>query len=249
MQIVVEVMKDKDFDGSRIHSSTMITGSRQNLSLQEQKDLANQIREVGDRKISDQEKSYALGFILLDFMGEEFLEAVAVNLPTVQHAAVNQPTFVAKSITDTGAGVVAPRNWGASLPVQRTKVVRELLTNVPLEQVRRRIISLLDSGQLGADEDERLLLRQQVAEILGRQMSDADMVFALGFAVHAVWDARRFQAAFADLTPVARPRMSTVGDEVDVDVTDEDDSGPDRPTTGEHPAISIKAGPLPVARD
>src|SRR5690606_1957305 len=32
VQIVVDVMDRKDFDGSRIHASTMITGSRQNLS-------------------------------------------------------------------------------------------------------------------------------------------------------------------------------------------------------------------------
>jgi hypothetical protein len=248
VQIVVDVMKDKEFDGSRIHSSTMITGSRQNLSLQEQKDLANQIREVGDRKIPDQEKSYALGFILLDFMGEEFLKAVAVNLPTLEQVAANPPVFVTNSITDTGAGVVAPRNWGASLPVQRAKVVRELLTDVPLEPVRRRIVTLLDSGQLGANEDERLMLRQQLAEVLERKMSDADKVFALGFAVHSVWDARRFQEAFADLPPVARPQVGAANEDIDVDLSAED-SGSDRPTTGEHPAISIKAGPLPVARD
>ncbi len=249
VQIVVDVMKDKDFDGARIHASTMITGSRQNLSLQEQKDLANQIREVDDRKIPDQEKAYALGFILLDFMGEEFLKAVVVNLPSVEPAPVGAgPQFVAKSITDTGAGVVAARNWGASLPVQRTKVVRELLTDVPLEQVRKRVISLLDSGQLGADEDERLMLRQQLAEILERKMSDAEKVFALGFAVHAVWHSRRFQEAFADLTPVARPLTRTVSDEIEVDVESED-SGADRPKTGEHPALSIQAGPLPVAKD
>ncbi|MCA9701948.1 MAG: hypothetical protein KC431_30785, partial [Myxococcales bacterium] len=70
VQIVVEVMKGKDFEGAKTHASTMITGSRQNLTLQAQQDLANQIREVSDRKIPDQERSYALGFILLDFMGE-----------------------------------------------------------------------------------------------------------------------------------------------------------------------------------
>lgn len=252
VQIVVDLMKGKDFDGSRIHSSTMITGSRQNLSLQDQKDLANQIREVVDRKIPDQEKAYALGFILLDFMGEEFLKAVAVNLPTVDQVNSGYksgPTFVANSITDTGAGVVAPRNWGASLPVQRAKVVRELLTDVPLEQVRQRIVTLLDSGQLGSNEDERLLLRQQIAEILERKgISDEDRVYALGFAVHSVWDSRRFQDAFGDLTPVPRVMPPPITDEVEIDLSPED-STPDRPTTGEHPAINLKAGPLPVAKD
>lgn len=246
VRIVVDVMKGKDFDGSRIHSSTMITGSRQNLSLQDQKDLANQIREVGDRKIPDQEKAYALGFILLDFMGEEFLKAVAINLPTIEEVAASGPaSFAAKGITDTGTGVVAARTWDASLPVQRAKVVRQMLTDVPLDAVRRRIISLLDSGQLGANEDERMMLRQQIAEILERKgTSNEEKVFALGFAVHAVWDSNRFREAFADLVP------HDGGTELDVTVEfDAGDSTPDRPTTGEHKTIGLNAGPLPVAKD
>ncbi|HVI00581.1 MAG TPA: hypothetical protein VM869_17810 [Enhygromyxa sp.] len=250
VRIVVDVMKDKDFDGSRIHSSTMITGSRQNLSLQDQKELASQIREVDDRKIPDQEKAYALGFILLDFMGEEFLKAVAINLPTVEEATASAPTFASKGITDTGAGVVAPRTWGASLPVQRAKVVRELLTDVPLEVVRRKIVTLLVSGQLGANEDERLMMRQQMAEILERKgTSDEDKVFALGFAVHSVWDSNRFREAFAELAPAARAVAEAA---TDLDVTVEfeaEDSTSDRPTTGEHKTINLNAGPLPVAKD
>jgi hypothetical protein len=251
VQIVTELMKGKDFDGSRIHSSTMITGSRQNLSLQDQKDLANQIREIVDRKIPDQEKSYALGFILLDFMGEEFLKAVAVNLPTVEQAASSAPTFAAgKGITDTGQGVVSPRTWGASLPVQRAKLVRELLTGVPLESVRQRIVSLLDSGQLGANEDERMMLRQQLAEQLERKgATDEEKVFALGFAVHSVWNSERFREAFSDLAPASRSSQEPPSD-LDVTVEfDADDSVTDRPTTGEHKTIGLAAGPLPKAKD
>lgn len=270
VSIVVSVMDGKDFDGSRMHAQTMITGSRQNLSLQEQKVLANQIREVVDRKIPDQEKSYALGFILLDFMGEEFLEAVAAKLPDIEppeRAPIRAPLFVATSITDTGAGVVSKRNWGASMPVQRAKVVRELLTDVELDAVRKRTVMLLDSGQLGSNEDERLVLRQQLAEILGRSVSDEDKVFAIGFAVHGLWDSGNFRDAYADLRPdpelpepTRAPRSIETTQEVDDDDDDEDvdvsltdlsaeDSGSDRPKTGSHPAIKLNAGPLPIAKD
>ena len=250
VRIVTRVMEGRDFEGSRVHASTMITGSRQNLSLQEQRDLANQIREILDRKISDQERSYALGFILLDFMGEEFLEAVAEKLPRAELASEgpSAPDFQAKGITDTGAGVVASRTWGASLPVQRAKVVRELLVGVDLDALRKRVVSLLDSGQLGANEDERLMLRQQIAGILAREgSSEDDKVFGIGFAVHALWDSARFREAFGDL-----PRRSETSDgeddELELDSSDSADSGSDRPKTGEHPAIGAGAGPLPIAR-
>lgn len=270
VSIVVGVMDGKDFDGSRIHAATMITGSRQNLSLQDQKDLANQIREVVDRKIPDQEKSYALGFILLDFMGEEFLQAVASKLPSVeQEPVVMVPTFVSPGggITETGTGVVAKRTWGASLPVQRAKVVRELLTGADLESVRARTVSLLDSGQLGANEDERMLLRQQMADVLGRPANDVDKVFAIGFAVHGLWDSVRFREHYADLRkrPPASPAaidaskiQTDEGDddddddsELEVSMTglDSEDSGSGRPKTGSHPALKLNAGPLPIAKD
>jgi hypothetical protein len=268
VSIVVSVMEGKEFDGSRIHAATMITGSRQNLSLQDQKDLANQIREVVDRKIPDQEKSYALGFILLDFMGEEFLQAVAARLPAVQVEPDPVPTFVAAGITDTGAGIVSKRNWGASLPVQRAKVVRELLTGTELEAVRARTVSLLDSGQLGANEDERMLLRQQIADVLGRPASDEDKVFAIGFAVHNLEDSARFREHYSDLKvrePASQPAAPSVAaKKVDTDDEDDeadgdievsmsglapDDSGSGRPKTGSHPALKLNAGPLPIAKD
>jgi hypothetical protein len=265
VSIVVGIMDGKDFDGSRIHAATMITGSRQNLSLQDQKDLANQIREVVDRKIPDQEKAYALGFILLDFMGEEFLKAVASKLPSVEPEPVMVPTFVAPGggITETGTGTVAKRTWGASLPVQRAKVVRELLTGAELEPVRARTVSLLDSGQLGANEDERMLLRQQIADVLARPATDADKVFAIGFAVHGLWDSVRFREHYADLRkPSAASRPSADADKLQTDEGDDDsdlevsmsgidaeDSGSGRPKTGSHPALKLNAGPLPIAKD
>jgi len=283
VSIVVELLHGKDFEGSQIHASTMITGSRQNLSLQEQKDLGNQIREIVDRKIPDQEKAYALGFILLDFMGEGFLKAVAERLPDVEppDASGANFNFIAPGITETGTGTVARRTWGASMPVQRAKLVRELLTGVALEDMRKRTVSLLDSGQLGSNEDERMVVRQQLAEILGRDTGEEEeKVFAVGFAVHAIIDSNRFRALFeslpgrthvavaASLMPVrdlsrerdnhpAEPEASESldsGSTFDVDLNSSDvsveteESGSDRPKTGEHPAISLNAGPLPIAR-
>ena len=285
VSIVIEVMEGKDFEGSQIHASTMIMGSRQNLSLQDQKDLGHQIREVTDRKISDQEKAYALGFLVLDFMGEAFLKAMAERLPNVEVPTVSGVSFNVAGITDTGAGVVSRRTWGASLPVQRAKVVREMLTGVGLELLRKRTLSLLDSGQLGSNEDERMVLRNEIAEILERDHDEADKVFALGFAVHALVDSTRFRAFYAELSPSegrsepegedaaeatnaktetktesSKPRSKRAREpepddslELDLSISgitiDTEDSGLDRPKTGEHPAISLHAGPLPIAKD
>jgi hypothetical protein len=77
VRLVVALMRGKDFEAARVHACMLITGSRQSLSLQDQRRLGDQLREIAERGISDQDKAYALGFVLLDLMGEGFLLAVA----------------------------------------------------------------------------------------------------------------------------------------------------------------------------
>lgn len=204
VQIVVDAMDSKDFEKAKTFASTMITGSRQNLSLQEQKDLAAQIREVQDRRISDQEKSYALGFILLDFMGEEFLDEITRRLPKL--TLPGEPEVREKippALTATGTNradleaVPARRERPESRSVQRANLVMELLTGIPLDRVHARIIELLDAELLGRTAAERAGLRMQIAEILGRTSDKPqDKVYALGFLVLMASDADFFAHAF-----------------------------------------------------
>ncbi|NVB41205.1 hypothetical protein G6O69_25425 [Pseudenhygromyxa sp. WMMC2535] len=209
VKIVVEVMKDKDFEGAKSHASTMITGSRQNLTLQAQQELANQIREISDRKIPDQERCYALGFVLLDFMGEDFLRQVANELPTL--AADAEVVAVAqigggppKSIVQTGeltrTGKIVARNWDASLPVQRADLVRELLSGVSLGRLNARISELMGRKEIGRSEGERLAMLNEIDRVLSRDdTSEEDKIFGLGFVIHEHVDRRTFREFFGDL--------------------------------------------------
>lgn len=206
VQIVVEAMDCKDFEKAKTFASTMITGSRQNLTLQEQKDLAAQIREVQDRRIGDQEKAYALGFILLDFMGEEFLDEIARRLPTLSLPGEPELRELPPSITTTATNkhdldaIPARRERPESRSVQRANLVRELLTGVPLERVHARILDLLDSEVLGSSAAERTGLRMQIAETMGRTSDKPqDKVYALGFLVLMASDADFFVETFGKL--------------------------------------------------
>ncbi|EDM76373.1 hypothetical protein PPSIR1_07400 [Plesiocystis pacifica SIR-1] len=214
VQIVVAVMKGKDFDGAKTHASTMITGSRQNLTLQAQQDLANQIREVADRKIPNQERSYALGFILLDFMGESFLRAVAKHLPEVplgeDEAMVveaNGTELIVKTSELTNTGKIVQRNWGASMPVDRADLVQELLRGVELPKLNARIDQLMARGELGHSESERMALRYEIDRVLNREdTTEEDKVFGLGFVVHQNIDRRRFREMFDGMATPASER-------------------------------------------
>jgi hypothetical protein len=215
VQMVVDAMDGKDFEKAKTFASTMITGSRQNLTLQEQKDLAAQIREVQDRRISDQEKSFALGFILLDFMGEEFLDEITRRLPRMTTLVIEQEVRGEKqppALTATGTNkldldaVPARRERPESRSVARANMVMETLTGVPLERVQSRILELLDSEVLGRTAAERAGLRMQISEIVGRTSDKPqDKVYALGFLVMSASDADFFQEAFGRMAGGAVP--------------------------------------------
>lgn len=215
VQIVIEAMEGKDFEKAKTYASTMITGSRQNLSLQEQKDLGDQIREVHDRRISEQEKAYALGFILLDFMGEGFLDEIARRLPKVR--LVSETSLDGESmeippppITVTATNkhdldaVPARRLRGGSRSVARANLVNELLTGVSLERVLERIIDMLDGEVLGSNPAERAQLRLEIKDIMARDSDKPqDKVYALGFLALKASDADFFEETFGKLrTPL-----------------------------------------------
>ncbi len=207
VQIVIEAMGDKDFEKAKTFASTMITGSRQNLTLQEQKDLAAQIREVQDRRIGDQEKAFALGFILLDFMGEEFLDEIARRLPKVVVIGDSLDDLAPPvGITTTSTNrhdleaVPARRVHSESRSVARANLVMELLTGVPLDRVLERIVDLLDSEVLGSSPAERAGLRLELKELMARPGgSPQDKVYALGFLALRASDADFFRETFGRL--------------------------------------------------
>lgn len=228
VQIVIEAMEAKDFEKAKTYASTMITGSRQNLSLQEQKDLGDQIREVHDRRISEQEKAYALGFILLDFMGEEFLDEIARRLPKVRilsEASLDGESIEiapppAITVTSTNKhdldAVPARRQRGASRSVARANLVNELLTGVPLERVLERIVDMLDGEVLGSNPAERAQLRLEIKDIMARESDKPqDKVYALGFLALKASDADFFEETFGKL----RTPLQAVPDAGDVEET------------------------------
>ena len=75
-ELIKEVMEGIDFDKVKFYASTLILGSMQNLSGKDEEELGTGIKDIEETPVSPQEKSYALGFLMLDFMGENFLRKV-----------------------------------------------------------------------------------------------------------------------------------------------------------------------------
>lgn len=76
-RIVKEVMEGIDFGKVRMPIVTLMTRSMQGITESEMKELGIKVKETEQaQELSNQEKSYALGFMVLDLAGEDFFRKV-----------------------------------------------------------------------------------------------------------------------------------------------------------------------------
>ncbi|MDZ4246359.1 MAG: hypothetical protein U1D67_04475, partial [Dehalococcoidia bacterium] len=75
--VVRDTMDGVDFDKVKIYIPTMLMKSMQSLSEREEEKLGSKISELeSQKKLSNQEKSYTLGFMVLDLAGEKLLKNI-----------------------------------------------------------------------------------------------------------------------------------------------------------------------------
>jgi len=67
-------MAEIDFQLARDYVVMTIVGSRQIISDERTKELMDEVRKIDESSLSDADKSISLGYLILDFMGERFLE-------------------------------------------------------------------------------------------------------------------------------------------------------------------------------
>ena len=72
-RIVKEAMYEIDFNKARMPLIMLVTRSMQSITDSEMKELGRKLKDLEQaQELSNQEKSYALGFMLLDLAGEAF---------------------------------------------------------------------------------------------------------------------------------------------------------------------------------
>jgi hypothetical protein len=192
------LMQGRGFEQLVPLASTMITGSRQTLLLEDQKYLAVRLRELSAMEISNEEKVHDLGLFVQDFMGEEFLETLS-SIP--EFKVEDQPhSELEKELGPYRIPAEDNAPTPAQKAVERAKDVENMLVGVSLEVLWRRTLELLEKGILGADEEERVAIDRHLSEIHARSdMSDVGKVFALGFAMRSELDSTHFRESLKDL--------------------------------------------------
>lgn len=75
--VVKEAMKGIDFQKAKMPVIALMTRSMQNITESEMKELGRRVKETElAPELSNQEKAYALGFMVLDLAGEGFFKKV-----------------------------------------------------------------------------------------------------------------------------------------------------------------------------
>ena len=70
-------MYEIDFNKARMPLIMLVTRSMQSITDSEMKELGRKLKDLEQaQELSNQEKSYALGFMLLDLAGEDFFVKV-----------------------------------------------------------------------------------------------------------------------------------------------------------------------------
>ncbi|MCP4545783.1 MAG: hypothetical protein GY835_04870 [bacterium] len=72
-RLVRELMKDIDFYKAAHYAKVQIAGALQNPSVADREKMGVRFREIADGDFPMREKAHALGFLILDLMGEDFL--------------------------------------------------------------------------------------------------------------------------------------------------------------------------------
>ena len=89
--IVIETMSDIDYEKAKWPIVTLLKSSMQGISDSEEKDIARNIAELdGTEVLSNQDKAYALGFLVLNIAGDNFYKEV-FNKTARQKYLINNP--------------------------------------------------------------------------------------------------------------------------------------------------------------
>ncbi len=187
-EIVFGLPSGLSFQATRDYASNMILESTQNLSLQEQKDLASKLKDINEGSNRDQDKVYALGFLVLNFMGEEFFETI----------------FKADRLKDLQAGPSEPDG-----ELDTTSLVRSRLVSLSFQEARQRFEGDLQKlaaetiPPLTAEECEDL--RENVREIAAEEVPDPEKSQDLGFMVVEIFGSETFKRLYPPPQEAAEP--------------------------------------------
>lgn len=188
--LVKAKMKDIDFAKAGPYAKIMITGSMQNLSPQESKEFEAGLDLIGQVDAEDQEKAYALGFLILDYAGEDLFDAMLRD--DSRSRLLLEPVDEPEVPADEDLAEIDSAS-------RRTELVRDCFEGVMLQQIAARVDRLIEQGPAPEVLAALQALHARIAAMVGAGETSKDLVFQLGFAMFDSLGAEYLTTHFADL--------------------------------------------------
>lgn len=185
VRLVRRLVADLEFGPAVQSARTVIRGMRQSLTSEEREALIRELDEIEASSEPVEEKTHALGFALLDKVGEKLLQEI-VGEVRERSTVVRQP-----------ASMVLTK------PAGKSNLVRAGLTGVAFDEAVHRFQALADQDTSLAPEDRDELLAE-VDQIRRRDMPEADRSFALGFLAFDFFGREAFERHFLQITARSR---------------------------------------------
>lgn len=79
--LVEEKFSKLDFASLHPYAVTLIFGASQTLSMNQQAELGKQIAAIEASRISDRDKSMQIGFLVINYLGEDFVRSYSFDVP------------------------------------------------------------------------------------------------------------------------------------------------------------------------
>jgi hypothetical protein len=185
-RLVLEATKGIDFTPTARYARTLIFGSRQNLAAEQRVALFKKIRELESSAADGEQKLLALGFEILNVMGEVYFRDLVAEVRARGAATPDSKTPTSSTVEpgDAGRGDTSP-----------AVVVRTGLSDVPLAEATRRFHALVAAdSRLGLDDRQELL--EELRQIAARGSNDSDQILAIGFLVFDFFGREVFEEHF-----------------------------------------------------
>jgi len=184
-RLVKKKMQGLDYDKAGPYAKVMIRSSMQNLSIQSDKALDRGF-DIIDKIADEQDKAYALGFLILDYAGEKLFE-VFLSEPNGTRLKRDGRKTEDQSRTMAAA-------------TRRSELVRRLFQGVTLQQIRKRLQRLAQQGPPPATPAALPQLIGRVDELTQQGDTIKDPVSLVGFELLTELGEEYLTGNFTDLT-------------------------------------------------
>jgi hypothetical protein len=179
-RLVLGATQGIDFAPTARYARTLILGSRQSLAAEQRTALSEKIRELESSADDDEQKLLALGFEILNVMGEAYFLELVAEVRT--RATTTAPVDATAAVSEE--------------KVSASRAVRAGLSGVSLAEATRRfhVLTAADT-KLGLDDRQELL--EELRQIGARGTDVQDQALAIGFLVFDFFGPEVFAVYFS----------------------------------------------------